>query len=83
MLYGINLMLKKAKDLNISEGIELDATQFITREQAAKIIYNTINIPIRELHGIKDEKGVIIGEFVICDGIQNELKTLLNQFNNQ
>ena len=43
----------------------------------------TINIPIRELHGIKDEKGVIIGEFVICDGIQNELKTLLNQFNNQ
>ena len=75
--------VEKAKDLNISEGIELDATQFITREQAAKIIYNTINIPIRELHGIKDEKGVIIGEFVICDGIQNELKTLLNQFNNQ
>lgn len=34
--------VEKAKDLNISEGIELDATQFITREQAAKIIYNTI-----------------------------------------
>ena len=39
--------VEKAKDLNISEGIELDATQFITREQAAKIIYKRgVSFPI-------------------------------------
>jgi len=77
-LYGY---LEVASDIGISTGISFSSEQLLTRENAAKLIHNSLYLPIMISNTVDDENGEYV-VYIICNGDHDSVEhiTLYKKF---
>lgn len=73
--------LEVASDIGISTGISFSSEQLLTRENAAKLIHNSLYLPIMISNTVDDENGEYV-VYIICNGDHDSVEhiTLYKKF---